>query len=130
MVGWVIFIGAFSVFGVESNNFLLQTYYEFCGTKFAKTSEIESRSGAGTPSWTKLVKEGENRELRRANVVLGSTRIDIPRRTDAPPQDSSFKAQKPSATSAEIHSALMLCEKDFPSNHPRQRIMECVLARL
>lgn len=44
--------------------------------------------------------------------------------------EQDVKAQKPAATSAAIHSALVACASTLPSNHPRQRIMDCVLGRL
>ena len=44
--------------------------------------------------------------------------------------ENDVKAQKPHATSAGIHSALLECVKTLPSNHPRQHIMTCVLGRL
>ena len=42
--------------------------------------------------------------------------------------EKDVKEERPSATSAEIHSALVECGKTFPSNHPREKIMKCVLS--
>jgi hypothetical protein len=44
--------------------------------------------------------------------------------------EKDVKAEKVNANSATIHAALLECAKELPSNHPRERIMECVLARL
>lgn len=44
--------------------------------------------------------------------------------------ERDVKAQKPNASSAHIHSALLECAKTLPSNHPRERIMHCVLSEL
>lgn len=44
--------------------------------------------------------------------------------------EKDVKAQKPHATSTAIHTALLACAKAFPSNHPRQHIMTCVLGKL
>jgi hypothetical protein len=44
--------------------------------------------------------------------------------------EKDVKAQKPSVTSVAIHAALLQCAQLFPSNHPRERIMACVVARL
>jgi hypothetical protein len=44
--------------------------------------------------------------------------------------EKDVKGQKPNATSATIHSALLACASTLPSNHPRQRIMDCVLGKL
>lgn len=44
--------------------------------------------------------------------------------------ERNVKEQKPNATSASIHSALLECAKTLPNNHPRQHIMTCVLGKL
>jgi hypothetical protein len=44
--------------------------------------------------------------------------------------EKDVKTQKPNATSATIHAAWLDCAKTLPSNHPRDRIMACVLARV
>jgi hypothetical protein len=44
--------------------------------------------------------------------------------------ERDVKMQKPHATSAAIHTALLNCASTLPSNHPRERIMECVLSKL
>jgi hypothetical protein len=44
--------------------------------------------------------------------------------------EKSVKQQRPSATSTQIHDALIKCAAQFASNHPRAQIMECVLKRL
>jgi hypothetical protein len=44
--------------------------------------------------------------------------------------EKDVKAQKPYASSASIHGALIECAKTLPSNHPRERIMTCVLGKL
>lgn len=44
--------------------------------------------------------------------------------------EKDVKAQKPYANSASIHTAMLDCAKTLPSNHPRERIMECVLGKL
>jgi len=44
--------------------------------------------------------------------------------------EKDVKAQKPHASSASIHTALIECAKTLPSNHPRDRIMTCVLGKV
>jgi len=44
--------------------------------------------------------------------------------------ERDVKAKKPHAGSASIHTALLECAKTLPSNHPRERIIECVLGKL
>jgi hypothetical protein len=44
--------------------------------------------------------------------------------------ERDVKVQKPNASSAAIHTALLACAKTLPSNHPRERIMSCVLGEL
>jgi hypothetical protein len=44
--------------------------------------------------------------------------------------EKDVKTQKSYASSASIHTALVECAKTLPSNHPRERIMECVLGKL
>jgi hypothetical protein len=44
--------------------------------------------------------------------------------------ERDVKAQKPHASSAAIHTALIECAKTLPSNHPRDRVMACVLGKL
>jgi len=44
--------------------------------------------------------------------------------------EKDVKAQRPHVSSADIHAALLECAKTLPSNHPRERIMTCVLERL
>jgi hypothetical protein len=44
--------------------------------------------------------------------------------------ERDVKAQKPYASSASIHSALVSCASTLPSNHPRERIMGCVVGKL
>lgn len=44
--------------------------------------------------------------------------------------EKDVKAQKPNVSSATIHAALLACAATLPSNHPRERVMECVLGRV
>ena len=44
--------------------------------------------------------------------------------------ERDVKAQKPHASSDAIHRALVDCAKTLPTNHPRERIMTCVLGKL
>lgn len=44
--------------------------------------------------------------------------------------EQEVKAQRPHTTSAAIHNALLNCENTVPHNHPRQRILDCVLRHL
>ena len=44
--------------------------------------------------------------------------------------EKDVKKQKPKATSSQIHTALQACEKKFASNHPRQKILDCVIGEL
>ena len=44
--------------------------------------------------------------------------------------EKDVKAQRPLATSEQIHAALLGCAKLHPRNHPRAKVMECVLAKV
>jgi hypothetical protein len=44
--------------------------------------------------------------------------------------ERDVKAKKPNASSASIHTSLLTCAQTLPSNHPRERVMDCVLGKL
>lgn len=44
--------------------------------------------------------------------------------------EAKVKKERPNATSDQIHAALLSCAKTLPSNHPMQRIHDCVLTKV
>lgn len=44
--------------------------------------------------------------------------------------EANVKKQRPQATSDGIHRALMSCQGQYASNHPREKIMGCVIEKI
>jgi hypothetical protein len=44
--------------------------------------------------------------------------------------ERDIKMQRPHASTIRIHTALLTCATTLPLNHPRERIMQCVLGKL